>query len=189
MYRVREYYRRLGWLERRKMDPNCAICHAPAAMACECEAKGLETAIRQAEARMMQPIHNDIRYGSGFFSFFYLPFINPADMMMAKMATSGWVRAHAQDYILEYFRLLKDRRQQAHQTHLDRIMNHAYHYYNAPPHPQEMTAAQAALKRGIDEDWQASVQRYPEVLEYFYSLGMLVQLCHFFVWFCIPTFR
>jgi hypothetical protein len=26
------------------------------------------------------------------------------------------------------------------------------------------------LKRGIDEDWKASVQRYPEVLEYFYGL-------------------
>lgn len=27
-----------------------------------------------------------------------------------------------------------------------------------------------ALKRGVDEDWQTSVQRYPEVLQYFYSL-------------------
>jgi hypothetical protein len=26
------------------------------------------------------------------------------------------------------------------------------------------------LKRGIDDDWKASVQRYPEVLEYFYGL-------------------
>lgn len=26
------------------------------------------------------------------------------------------------------------------------------------------------MKRGIDDDWRASVQRYPEVLEYFYSL-------------------
>lgn len=84
---------------------------------------------------------------------------------------SSWVRAHAQDYILEYFRLLTDRRKQAHTAHLDRLTAHAYHYYHAPPHPNEIAAAQAALKRGIDEDWQASVQRYPEVLEYFYSLG------------------
>jgi hypothetical protein len=80
------------------------------------------------------------------------------------------VRAHAQDYILEYFRLLTERRKAAHTAHLDRITAHAYHYYHAPPHPNEIAAAQAQLKRGIDEDWQASVQRYPEVLEYFYSL-------------------
>lgn len=80
------------------------------------------------------------------------------------------MRAHAQDYILEYFRLLTERRKTAHTAHLDRITAHAYHYYHAPPHPNEIAAAQAQLKRGIDEDWQASVQRYPEVLEYFYSL-------------------
>lgn len=44
-----------------RMDPDCAICHAPASHACECEAKGLEVAVRQAEARMMQSIYNDIR--------------------------------------------------------------------------------------------------------------------------------
>ena len=125
------------------MDPDCAICHAPATLACDCEAKGLEVAVRQAEARMMQSIYNDIR---------------------------SWVRAHAQDYILEYFRLLTERRKTAHTAHLDRITAHAYHYYHTPPHPNEIAAAQAQLKRGIDEDWQSSVQRYPEVLEYFYSL-------------------
>ncbi|KAK4238074.1 hypothetical protein C8A03DRAFT_44126 [Achaetomium macrosporum] len=126
-----------------RMDPDCAICHAPAALACECEAKGLEVAVRQAESRMMQSIYNDIR---------------------------SWVRAHAQDYILEYFRLLTERRKTAHAQHLERLQAHAFHYYHAPPHPSELAAAQAQLKRGIDEDWQASVQRYPEVLEYFYSL-------------------
>ncbi len=80
------------------------------------------------------------------------------------------MRTHAQDYILEYFRLLTERRKQSHTQHLDRITAHAYHYYHAPPHPNEIAAAQAALKRGIDEDWLGSVQRYPEVLEYFYSL-------------------
>jgi hypothetical protein len=53
---------------------------------------------------------------------------------------------------------------------MDRLTSHAFHYYNAPPNPNEIAQAQARLKRGIDEDWQASVQRYPEVLEYFYSL-------------------
>jgi hypothetical protein len=126
-----------------RMDPDCAICQAPASMACECEAKGLEVAVRQAESRMMQSIYNDIR---------------------------SWVRAHAQDYILEYFRLLTERRKASHAQHLERIHNHAYFYAQQPPHPNELAAAQAGLKRGIDEDWRASVQRYPEVLEYFYSL-------------------
>lgn len=44
-----------------RMDPDCAICRAPANMQCDCEAKGLDTAVRQAEARMMQSIYNDIR--------------------------------------------------------------------------------------------------------------------------------
>ncbi|KAJ4390716.1 hypothetical protein N0V93_004314 [Gnomoniopsis smithogilvyi] len=126
-----------------KMDPDCAICHAPATRACDCEANSLETAIRQAEARAMHNVFNELR---------------------------SWVRAHAQDYILEYFRLLCDRRKQAHTAHIDRITQHAYHYYNAPPHPSEITAAQTALRHGINEDWQSSVMRYPEVLHYFYSL-------------------
>lgn len=84
---------------------------------------------------------------------------------------STWVRGHAQDYILEHFRQISDRRKQAHAAHIDRITHHAYQYYHAGPHPTDLAAAQAALKRGIDEDWQASVQKYPEVLEYFYSLG------------------
>jgi hypothetical protein len=65
---------------------------------------------------------------------------------------------------------MTDRRKAAHAAHLERITRYAHHYYHAPPHPNEIAAAQAQLKRGIDEDWQASVQRYPEVLEYFYSL-------------------
>ncbi|KAK0376291.1 hypothetical protein CPAR01_10954 [Colletotrichum paranaense] len=126
-----------------RMDPDCAICHAPASAACDCEAKGLDVAIKQAEQRMMQSIYTDIR---------------------------SWVRAHAQDYILEYFRLLTERRKTAHAANLERINATAYHYYHAPPHPSELAQAQAALKHGIDEDWQSSVQRYPEVLEYFFSL-------------------
>lgn len=80
------------------------------------------------------------------------------------------MRAHAQDYILEYFRLLTERRKTAHAQHIDRITAHAFRYYGQPPHPSQIADAQTQLKRGIDEDWQASVQRYPEVLEYFYSL-------------------
>lgn len=128
-----------------KMDPNCAICHG-AANGCDCEAKGLDRAVREAEDNAMRPIYSKIR---------------------------TWVRSHAQDYILEYFHLLTEKRKTAHSAHLDQITAHAYHHYNAPPHPQQLQDAQMALKRGIDADWQASVQRYPEVLEYFYNLVTL----------------
>ncbi|KAL1891232.1 hypothetical protein Cpir12675_005050 [Ceratocystis pirilliformis] len=125
------------------MDPDCAICGSPANTACECESKSLEMAIKHAEQRIMQSVYDDIR---------------------------AWVRGHAQDYILAHFTQLTERRKTAHAAHLDRITSHAYYHYQSPPHPNEMVAAQATLKRGIDQDWQASVQRYPEVLEYFFGL-------------------
>ena len=48
------------------MDPDCAICSQPAIAQCECEAKGLDLAVRQAEQRMMTSVFNDIRYTSCF---------------------------------------------------------------------------------------------------------------------------
>ncbi|CAK7227395.1 hypothetical protein SCUCBS95973_006528 [Sporothrix curviconia] len=127
------------------MDPDCAICRAPATIGCDCEARGLEIAVSQAEKRMMQAVYDDIRI---------------------------WVREHARDYILEYFSLLKEKRHKAHDQNMERIKAQAY-YYHTQPHPSEIQQAQMAFKRGIDEDWQSSVQRYPEVLEYYYSLVSL----------------
>lgn len=46
------------------MDPDCAICSQPAVAQCECEAKGLDIAVRQAEHRIMSSVFNDIRYAS-----------------------------------------------------------------------------------------------------------------------------
>ncbi|PQE33389.1 Serine threonine phosphatase protein [Rutstroemia sp. NJR-2017a WRK4] len=125
------------------MDPDCAICSQPATAKCECEANGLTVAVRQAEQRMMTGLYNDIR---------------------------TWVRGHAQDYILSYFSVLTTRRKEEHASQIHRITERAAYYYNARPHPSEISHADAELKRGIDEDWRASVQRYPEVLEYFFSL-------------------
>jgi hypothetical protein len=125
------------------MDPDCAICSQPALAQCECEAKGLDIAVKQAEQRMMTSVFNDIR---------------------------AWVRGHAQDYILSYFSMLTTRRKDHHQETIRRMTDRAAYYYHARPHPQEIAIADAELKRGIDEDWKASVQRYPEVLEYFYGL-------------------
>ncbi|EKD19765.1 hypothetical protein MBM_01717 [Drepanopeziza brunnea f. sp. 'multigermtubi' MB_m1] len=125
------------------MDPDCAICSQPALAQCECEAKGLDIAVRQAEQRMMTSVFNDIR---------------------------AWVRGHAQDYILSYFSMLTARRKDLHASTIHRVTERAAYYYRARPHPSEIAAADLELKRGIDEDWKASVQRYPEVLEYFYGL-------------------
>lgn len=71
---------------------------------------------------------------------------------------------------MEYFRQLAERRKASHSALMEHIHSQARYYYNAPPHPDQIADAQAALKRGIDEDWQASVERYPEVLEYFFGL-------------------
>lgn len=45
-----------------RMDPDCAICCSPAQAACDCEAKGLERAIKEAEDRIMRPIYAEIRF-------------------------------------------------------------------------------------------------------------------------------
>ena len=47
-----------------RMDPDCAICSQPALARCECESKGLDTAVRQAEQRMMASVFTEIRYAS-----------------------------------------------------------------------------------------------------------------------------
>lgn len=66
--------------------------------------------------------------------------------------------------------MLTTRRKDQHASDIHRITERAAYYYRARPHPSEIAAVDAELKRGIDEDWKASVQRYPEILEYFYGL-------------------
>lgn len=94
-------------------------------------------------------------------------------MLRLMLGNRTWVRGHAQDYILSYFSMLTTRRRDTHSLQISRITERALYYYNARPHPSEIAHADAELKRGIDEDWKASVQRYPEVLEYFYGLVRL----------------
>lgn len=144
-----------------KMDPDCAVCHLPADAACDCEAKGLDVAVKQAEDKVMRSIYSEIRL-------VLVHCTNQAEI--ADEPDRQWVRGRAQDFILEYFRLLTERRKEAHSADLDRIHSQAWYNYGMPPHPQAIADAQANLKRGIDEDWQASVHRYPEVLEYFFGL-------------------
>ncbi|KAF7548753.1 hypothetical protein G7Z17_g6851 [Cylindrodendrum hubeiense] len=120
--------------------PDCAICHAPDTLQCPCEAKELDSAILEAEARVMQPRYNEIR---------------------------SWTRAHAQDFIFKYSQFLAEHRKEAYMAHLDQISDDTSH---APPHGNEIAKAQAKLKQSIDEDWQTSIQCYPKAIKYFYSL-------------------
>lgn len=50
------------------MDPDCAICSAPATLQCECEANRLDIAVRQAEQRMMTGVFNEIRYALSIYN-------------------------------------------------------------------------------------------------------------------------
>ena len=104
------------------------------------------------------------------FPMYFTLVAHPNPCRMTDSLSSSWVRGHAQDYILEYFRQLADKRKTAHSEHLDRINSQAYYQYNMRPHPQTIQDAEDNLKRGIDEDWKNSVSRYPEVLSYFFNL-------------------
>ncbi|KAI0599834.1 hypothetical protein F4775DRAFT_548461 [Biscogniauxia sp. FL1348] len=61
-----------------KMDPDCAICHAPAQLACDCEAKAFEEGVKNAEAMIMSQKYNDIR---------------------------SWVRQKSENFIIEPFKV------------------------------------------------------------------------------------
>lgn len=128
----------------------------------------MDKAVSQAETRMMAGVFTDIRYGFSTWHHHTVPPYALRHMLTSMKRT--WVRAHAQDYILEYFTMLTTRRKNLHAQKISHITDRAWHYYHAQPHPTELAAADMELKRGIDEDWKASVQRYPEVLEYFYGL-------------------
>ncbi|KAI9780969.1 MAG: hypothetical protein M1839_006408 [Geoglossum umbratile] len=125
------------------MDPNCALCDAPPHMRCPCENDSLELAVRQAESRTMNSMLEEIRI---------------------------WVTQHAKEYILQYYTSLVSHRNHQHQMHLNYLHQSAAMYHLRGVDPWAVEQAEIELKRGIDEDWRQSVRRYPEVLDYFYSL-------------------
>lgn len=124
-------------------DPNCAICGQPSSLYCSCEALELENAVMQAEKKMLNPALSGIR---------------------------EWVKSHARDCVLAYYKELANHRAEIYVAHVARLTEHAARVYNASPNPDDIAQADADLKRNIDEDWKASVQRYPDVLEYFYGM-------------------
>ncbi|KAJ4404780.1 hypothetical protein N0V91_005731 [Didymella pomorum] len=134
-------------------EPNCAICSAPNHAGCVCESERLQIALDQAESRAMDARLADIR---------------------------EWVLAHARHHIQLAFQRLTTIRQHAQTAYLNSLPHYDVYmrFSGAPPiHPlaiaqlqSQIAEAHAEFKRGIDLDWRASVLRYPEVLDYFYSL-------------------
>ncbi|KAH6877240.1 hypothetical protein B0T10DRAFT_188142 [Thelonectria olida] len=114
------------------MDPDCAICHAPATMACDCEAKGLEVAVKQAEDRMMGSIYQDVR---------------------------TWVREKSQHFIRSSFDSYLTTLREP-ELALEQQDSAADTSKIGEPSQQE-----------VNEAWEASVERYPETLEYFFGLA------------------
>lgn len=87
---------------------------------------------------------------------------------------------HARTHIQSAFQHLLDIRQHAQTAYLNSLPYYDVYmrFSGAPPiHPMhiqqlqsQIAEAHAEFRRGIDRDWKASVLRYPEVLDYFYSL-------------------
>ena len=137
-------------------QPRCAICHAPPYPECPCESERLQIAVQQAETRAMDARLAEIR---------------------------DWVISHARQHINEAFERLAAARNQAHAAYLASLPYYSVYaqYAGRPPlHPAhlaqlqaQLADAHAELERGIDADWRTSVLRYPEVLDYFYSLVAL----------------
>ncbi|KAF1929978.1 uncharacterized protein M421DRAFT_419012 [Didymella exigua CBS 183.55] len=134
-------------------EPSCAICSAPNHAGCHCESERLQIALDQAESRAM-------------------------DSRLAD--TREWVLFHARHHIQLAFQRLSSIRQHAQTAYLNSLPHYDVYmrFSGAPPiHPlaiaqlqSQIAEAHAEFKRGIDLDWRASVLRYPEVLDYFYSL-------------------
>lgn len=91
-----------------------------------------------------------------------------------------WVINHARNQIINTFEQLKAARKQAHYAYLQTIPCFTlYQKYrgNPPLQPAQLHLlhsqigqAQAIFQAGVDEDWRRSCLRYPEVLDYYFSL-------------------
>ncbi|RFU35428.1 hypothetical protein B7463_g890, partial [Scytalidium lignicola] len=127
-----------------RMDPNCAICDGLAITCCDCEAKALDVAVRQAEMRMMQPLCNDIR---------------------------KWVREHSQHTVLRGFEAHYQKlRESSAKVPQPALMEADPTAQTASSGQAENEILWPLTQQEVNESWKAAVQSYPETLEYFYGL-------------------
>lgn len=73
-----------------KMDPDCAVCHLPADAACDCEAKGLDIAVKQAEDKVMRSIYSEIRL--------VLALLSRRTEVLTNLLGNGYEAAHRTSY-------------------------------------------------------------------------------------------
>lgn len=59
-------------IQRVDPDPDCAICYSPSNIQCDCESKGLDQAVRDAEVRMMSGLQDYIRYNPCYSECIYI---------------------------------------------------------------------------------------------------------------------
>lgn len=91
-----------------------------------------------------------------------------------------WAFNHAREWVHFTFNQMVDIRRQQYEAHLATIPYYDLFniYSGRPPIPPaqmhdlrvQMSAAHGAYQRGVDEDWKNSLNRYPEVLDYYFSL-------------------
>lgn len=153
------------------VDPDCAVCHSPAPLLCECEAIGLETAMKQAEERMMTSIYRDIR-------------------VWAAGHANNLIHKHFEEYLeqpLDPDHSMQEQEQkverqetskhheQAHQEqgHQEKKREEKVHKqgYQEKDHiylerPEQV---QQHSQRDINEAWQAALQGFPKAIEYYFS--------------------
>ncbi|KAK1975650.1 hypothetical protein LZ30DRAFT_764133 [Colletotrichum cereale] len=180
---VQKRWRNIG------IDPDCAICHAQARYACDCEARALDISIRKAEMKKSDSLYNDVRL---------------------------WVQSRSRDFVVRSFvqacsaegtespgeesRVQPKQESEAH-TPDPYKRRHLSNHIEPPRSDDPSSAWHERLKRRLGGDpgesqkqvssprplvpptgdaiaqqvdvgrlWQKALQTFPEVLEYHFSL-------------------
>ncbi|EGP92566.1 uncharacterized protein MYCGRDRAFT_28154, partial [Zymoseptoria tritici IPO323] len=134
---------------------NCAICGAPPDPECPHEGERLQLALNQAMERW-DGLHKIRKF----------------------------VLDHARNSIIQTYHTLRSARMDAHRAYLQTLPYYTlYHRFSGNPpldpaqfhlvHSQIQRANQI-LQQGVDQDWRTSCQRYPQVLDYYFSLAEVV---------------
>ncbi|KAI0379222.1 hypothetical protein F5Y04DRAFT_260009 [Hypomontagnella monticulosa] len=115
------------------LDPDCALCHAPASVACVCEAKAFEIALHQVEDKIISSMYNRIRV---------------------------WVRHQAQELVLRNFS--------------ESVQDYGETAASGSSSQESTGGAErnhtSPTKEEFNSIWTSAVIRFPEVLEYYFSL-------------------
>lgn len=99
---------------------------------------------------------------------------------MANRSNSDWVTNQARNQVVKTFHEMRALQIERYHAHLQSQPYYTlYHRYNgapplAPSQLQQVRAdmlrAEQMLKAGVDEAWRASCLKYPEIMDYYFSL-------------------